>query len=117
MSEAVNDRVPFADVLKKAAHLGGTLLAVTAVTGLILGFVQHYTAIAIRATEIAARNEALKNVMPAAQTFDDYDVKPDDFIAAIWKANDNSGLVGCSHWNANAGVKFIYLFAQDFAFL
>ena len=94
MSEKVNDSVSFSDVLKKAVHLGGTLLAVTAVTGLILGLVQNFTEKAIKQTELAARNAAFQNVMPDAKNFTDYDVKSDEFVAAVYKADNDSGLVG-----------------------
>ncbi|MBQ7578183.1 MAG: RnfABCDGE type electron transport complex subunit G [Synergistaceae bacterium] len=94
MSEKVNDSVSFSDVLKKAVHLGGTLLAVTAVTGLILGLVQNFTEQAIKQTELAARNAAFQNVMPDAKNFTDYDVKSDEFVAAVYKADNDSGLVG-----------------------
>lgn len=97
MSEAVanNDSVSFHDALKKALHLGGTLFAVTAVTGLILGFVQYFTEQAILKTEIAAKNEALQNVMPAANKFESIEaVADDEFVTDIQKALDDSGLVG-----------------------
>ena len=94
MSEKVNDSVSFGDVLKKAIHLGGTLLAVTAVTGLILGLVQNFTEMAIKQTELAARNAAFQNVMPDGKNFADYDTKPDDFVAAVYKADNDSGLAG-----------------------
>lgn len=94
MSEAVNDRVSFSDILKKALHLGGTLFAVTAVTGIILGFVEHYTSLAIQQTELAAKNEALRNVMPAGKTFEPVEVKADDFVAEVQKAAGDDGTVG-----------------------
>ena len=90
----MSDNVTFGDGVKKALHLGGTLLAVTAVTGLILGFVQYFTSIAIERAELAAKNEALKLIMPAAQNFDDYEAKADDFVAEVKKASDSSGIVG-----------------------
>lgn len=96
MSEAVanNDAVSFADVVKKALHLGGTLFVITAVTGIILGFVQYWTDIAIKRAEQAAKNEALRNVMPAALNFDTYEVKNDEFVTDVQRAVDNAGLVG-----------------------
>ena len=94
MSEAKNDSVSFNDALKKALHLGGTLLAVTAVTGLILGLVVNVTSKAILQAEMAAKNEAYKLIMPAGKTFEDYESKPDDFVTAVVKASDESGVAG-----------------------
>ena len=96
MSEAVknNDTVSTADYVKKAIHLGGTLLAVTAVTGLILGFVQHFTSIAIARAELEAKKEALKLVMPAGQNFEAVEAKADDYVTEVVKATDDSGVVG-----------------------
>ena len=95
MSEAVkNDSVSFSDAMKKALHLGGTLFAVTAVTGLILGLVENVTSKAILQAEIAARNEAFRLVMPAGKTFDEHELKPDDFVTGVVKASDESGVTG-----------------------
>ncbi|MCR5346385.1 MAG: RnfABCDGE type electron transport complex subunit G [Fretibacterium sp.] len=54
---------------KKVLHLGGTLFLVTAVTGLILGFVEWGTRIAIEKAQAEAKAEALRNVMPEAASF------------------------------------------------
>ncbi len=96
MSDAVmnNDTVSTADYVKKAIHLGGTLLAVTAVTGIILGVVEFYTSAAIRQVELAAKNEAFKNVMPIAQTFEPMDKAESDYVLDIVQAKDDSGVVG-----------------------
>lgn len=94
MSEKINDSVSFGDVMKKAIHLGGTLLAVTAVTGLILGLVQNFTEQAIKQTELAARNAAFQNVMPDGKNFSDYEVKSNEFVESVFKAENESGLVG-----------------------
>ena len=94
VNETVNDSVSFSDVMKKAMHLGGTLFAVTAVTGLILGLVENVTSKAILQAEIEARNEAYRLVMPAGKTFEDAEAKPDDFVTAVVKAKDDSGTVG-----------------------
>ena len=96
MSEAVmnNDTVSAADYIKKAIHLGGTLLAVTAVTGIILGVVEHYTSAAIRQVELAAKSEAFKNVMPIAQTFEAMNKAEDDFVIDIVSAKDGADVVG-----------------------
>ena len=101
MSEAV-DKVSFSDAMKKALHLGGTLFAVTAVTGIILGLVENVTSKAILQAEIAAKNEAYRLVMPAGKTFDDYEVKADDFVTSVVKANDDAGVVG---WCVNVSSK------------
>lgn len=45
------------------------LLAVTALTGLLLGFVQNITAEPIRLTRERERAEALRRALPAAETF------------------------------------------------
>ena len=96
MSDAVmnNDTVSTADYVKKAIHLGGTLLAVTAVTGIILGVVEHFTSAAIRQVELAAKNEAFKNVMPIAQTFEPMNLVENDSVLDIVQAKDSSGVVG-----------------------
>ena len=101
MSEAV-DKVSFSDAMKKALHLGGTLFAVTAVTGIILGLVENVTSKAILQAEIAAKNEAYRLVMPAGKTFDDYEVKADDFVTSVVNANDDAGVVG---WCVNVSSK------------
>lgn len=101
MSEA-NDKVSFNDALKKALHLGGTLFAVTAVTGILLGLVENVTSKAILQAEIAAKNEAYRLVMPAGKTFEDSEVKPDDFVTGVVKASDESGVVG---WCVNVSSK------------
>ena len=90
----MEDKVTFADGLKKAFHLGGTLLAVTAVTGIILGVVEHYTSQAIKQVELAAKNEAFKNVMPIAQTFEAVELVENDSVIDIVEAKDDSGVVG-----------------------
>ena len=96
MSEAVvnNDVVTGKDYVKKAIHLGGTLLAVTAVTGIILGVVEHFTSQAIKQVELAAKNEAFKNVMPIAQTFEPMEKAESDSVLDIVQAKDSSGVVG-----------------------
>ena len=58
-----------AETRRKIFHLGGTLFLVTAVTGLILGFVEWGTRIAIEKAEAEAKAEALRNVMPEAASF------------------------------------------------
>lgn len=94
MSES-NYKVTFADVMKKALHLGGTLFAVTAVTGLILGFVQHFTSIAISRAELEAKNAAFRNVLPDANKFNPADVpEGEETVTGIQKAENDSGLVG-----------------------
>ena len=94
MSEAVNDKVSFGDAFKKALHLGGTLFAVTAVTGIILGVVENFTSKAILQAELAAKNEAYRIVMPAGQNFEAFEVKPDDFVAEVQKGTSDKGLEG-----------------------
>lgn len=54
---------------KKIASLGLILFTVTAVTGLILGFVNEITAGPIRETQARLKTEALKNALPEAQVF------------------------------------------------
>lgn len=90
----MSDNVSTAEYVKKAIHLGGTLLAVTAVTGLILGFVQHFTSIAIQRAELEAKNEALRMVMPAGQNFEAVEVKADDYVTDVQKATGDGGTVG-----------------------
>ena len=88
--------------VKKALHLGGTLFAVTAVTGLILGVVQHFTAQAIARVEAEARNAAFRIVMPAGENFDTFELKENEFVSDVQKATDKSGTVG---WCLTVGSK------------
>ena len=90
------------DNVKKALHLGGTLFAVTAVTGLILGVVQHYTAEAIARVEQEARNAAFRIVMPAGENFETFEIKEDEFVSDVQKAKDANGTVG---WCLTVGSK------------
>ncbi len=92
--EAKNDKVSFSDVMKKALHLGGTLFAVTAVTGLILGLVENITSKAILQAEIEARNEAFRIVMPSAKNFEEVKAEEDSFVTAVVKGTADSGLEG-----------------------
>ena len=94
MSEAVNDKVSFSDAFKKALHLGGTLFAVTAVTGVILGLVENVTSEAILRVELAAKNEAYRIVLPAGENFETYEAKADDFVAEVQKGTSLAGLEG-----------------------
>lgn len=58
-----------AECTKKALRLGGTLFLVTAITGLILGLVEYGTRDAIEQTRMSDRADALRNVMPEADSF------------------------------------------------
>ena len=98
----MSEKVSFNEAWKKALHLGGTLFAVTAVTGIILGLVENVTSKAILQAEIAARNESYQLVMPAGKTFDEVEAKPDDFVTGVIKASDESGTVG---WCVNVSSK------------
>ena len=80
--------------VKKALHLGGTLFAVTAITGLILGVVEHYTSQAIARVEQEARNAAFRIVMPAGENFETFELKDNEFVSDVQKATDKSGTVG-----------------------
>ncbi|MBQ7593666.1 MAG: RnfABCDGE type electron transport complex subunit G [Synergistaceae bacterium] len=88
------DKVSFNDALKKALHLGGTLFAVTAVTGIILGLVENVTSKAILQAELAAKNEAYRIVMPAGQNFEAVEVVADDFVAEVQKGTSDKGVEG-----------------------
>ncbi|MBR0317486.1 MAG: RnfABCDGE type electron transport complex subunit G [Synergistaceae bacterium] len=88
------DKVSFGDALKKALHLGGTLFAVTAVTGVILGFVQYGTQDAIKRVELEAQNVAFRAVMPNAKNFEEIVPEADDFVAEVRRGDDAEGLVG-----------------------
>ena len=90
----MEDKVTYADGLKKAFHLGGTLFAVTAITGIILGVVEHYTSQAIKQVELAAKTAAFKNVLPMAQTFEPVDAVADEYVIDVAKGVDASGLAG-----------------------
>ena len=88
--------------IKKALHLGGTLFAVTAITGLILGVVEHYTSQAIARVEAEARNAAFRIVMPAGENFETFELKDSEFISDVQKATDKNGTVG---WCLTVGSK------------
>ena len=90
----MSDKISFSEAMKKALHLGGTLFAVTAVTGLLLGIVQDFTSAAIMKAEQAARNEAFKAVMPDADNFEAVNVAQDEVISDIQKGTGKSGLAG-----------------------
>ncbi|MBQ6774038.1 MAG: RnfABCDGE type electron transport complex subunit G [Synergistaceae bacterium] len=90
----MSEKVSFNEAMKKALHLGGTLFAVTAITGLLLGIVQDFTSAAILRAEQAARNEAFKAVLPDADNFESVEVKADDFVADVQKGTGKSGLAG-----------------------
>ncbi|MBQ9566041.1 MAG: RnfABCDGE type electron transport complex subunit G [Synergistaceae bacterium] len=79
----------------KALRLGGTLFAVTAVTGLILGYVEFETRKAIERTHAEAKAEALRNVMPEAESFKAVEMTaPDDAIADVQEALSGAERVG-----------------------
>ena len=81
--------------LRKALRLGGTLFAVTAVTGLILGFVEHETRIAIEKAQIEAKAEALQTVMSDADNFKNVAMPaPDDYVTDIQEALNGAENVG-----------------------
>ena len=88
------DKNLFNDALKKALHLGGTLFAVTAVTGLILGFVQYGTQNAIKRVEMEAQNAAFRVVMPDAKNFEEIVPEADEFVSEVRRGDDATGLVG-----------------------
>ena len=90
----MSDKISFSEAMKKALHLGGTLFAVTAVTGLLLGIVQDFTQAAIMKAEQAARNEAFKAVMPDADNFEKFNMTQDEVISDIQKGTGKSGLAG-----------------------
>ncbi len=90
----MGDKVSFSDVMKKALHLGGTLFAVTAVTGMILGYVQDVTSVAIKRVEMEAQNAAFRIVMPDAKNFEEIVPEPDEYVAEVRRADDATGLVG-----------------------
>lgn len=87
----MEDKVTFSDVMKKALYLGGTLFAVTAVTGIILGVVEHYTSAAIKQVELAAKTEAFRNVMPIAQTFEAVAPAADEYVIDVVSGKDETG--------------------------
>ena len=82
-----------AETRKKILRLGGTLFLVTAVTGLILGFVEWGTRIAIEQAEAEAKAEALRNVMPGAETFASVPLAEGagDMVVEVQQATDRGG--------------------------
>lgn len=61
-------------IREKAVHLGVTLFLVTALAGVILGFVEWGTRDAILRTRAQARAEAFQNVLPEADLFENVDL-------------------------------------------
>ena len=81
--------------LGKALRLGGTLFAVTAVTGLILGYVEFETRKAIERTHAEAKAEVLRNVLPEAESFKAVEMpSPDDTITDVQEALSGAEKVG-----------------------
>ena len=74
--------------LHKALRLGGTLFLVTAVTGLVLGGVERGTRTAILKARMADQANALRNVMPEAETFKAVDVAPEDGTIVVTGAQE-----------------------------
>ena len=74
--------------LHKALRLGGTLFLVTAVTGLVLGGVERGTRTAILKARMADQADALRNVMPDAETFKAVDVAPEDGTVVVTGAQE-----------------------------
>ena len=104
--------------LRKALRLGGTLFAVTAVTGLILGFVEHGTRIAIEKAQLEAKAEALRTVMSDADNFKNAAMPaPDDYVTDIQEALSGAGNVGYCFTVKSKGfggmVEFIVGIASD----
>ena len=80
---------------RKALHLGGTLFLVTAVTGLILGFVEYGTRIAIEQAQAEAKAEALRNVLPEAESFSAVEMSgPDNFVTEVQEGRKGSDRAG-----------------------
>ena len=104
--------------LRKALRLGGTLFAVTAVTGLILGFVEHGTRIAIEKAQLEAKAEALRTVMSDADNFKNAAMPaPDDYVTDIQEALNGTENVGYCFTVKSKGfggmVEFIVGIAND----
>ena len=104
--------------LRKALRLGGTLFAVTAVTGLILGFVEHGTRIAIEKAQLEAKAEALRTVMSDADNFKNAAMPaPDDYVTDIQEALNGAENVGYCFTVKSKGfggmVEFIVGIAND----
>lgn len=82
---------------EKSLRLGTTLFVVTAVTGLLLGFVEWGTRSAILNTRAQAKAEALQNVMPEGEIFRPLELayNADSEITDVQEAlNKNSEKVG-----------------------
>lgn len=74
--------------LHKALRLGGTLFLVTAVTGLVLGGVERGTRTAILKARMTDQANALRNVMPEAETFKAVDVAPEGGTIVVTGAQE-----------------------------
>jgi electron transport complex protein RnfG len=77
---------------KKILRLSLILFTVTAVTGVILGFVYEITLEPIRRTQERLRNEALSGALPEAQSFSPVELAPDaPVIRDAQRALDGQG--------------------------
>ena len=77
---------------KKILRLSLILFTVTAVTGVILGFVYEITLEPIRRTQERLRNEALLGALPEAQSFSPVELAPDaPVIRDVQRALDGQG--------------------------
>lgn len=73
--------------------LGLILLVITAIAGLILGGAQKITAIPIAAQVEKTNNDAMKEIVPKAESFKKSDVKLSGEILEVNEGKDGSGKV------------------------
>jgi electron transport complex protein RnfG len=80
----------------KIFRLGAILFAVTALTGVVLGFVYEITLEPIRRTQERLKNEALSGALPEARSFAPMDIEPgaDPVIRDVQQALDGERPVG-----------------------
>jgi len=74
--EANNTAPSNKDGIKKIVSLGLILFTVTAITGLLLGFVHGITAVPIQKTQERLKAEALSGALPGADSFDTLKIAP-----------------------------------------
>ncbi|MCH5184943.1 MAG: RnfABCDGE type electron transport complex subunit G [Oscillospiraceae bacterium] len=87
----------------KILKTGGILCAVTAVAALLLACVNNFTAPVIEQNMIEKTNNAMKSVMPEADSFEEIDFEPSEeceSVNSVYEAKKDGETIG---WCVSAG--------------
>lgn len=101
------------------ARLCGALFVITAVTAFLLGTVNGITAPKIAEIQIKATNDALKNLIPSAENFEEQQLVEgaDDTVMSFYHAKKGSEIIGYSVKVAPSGfggpIEMIVSFDKD----